>query len=75
MHMDYDVDTRKNSLVWWLTTLHIAGGLKPGHHCRPFQTDPLAADFRRQPKLASTTVADIACKLRVKNKIQNENSQ
>ena len=25
------------SLVWWLATLHIAGGLKLDDHCGPFQ--------------------------------------
>jgi len=25
------------SLVWWLATLHIAGGLKLNVHCGPFQ--------------------------------------
>jgi len=24
------------SLVWWLATLHIAGGLKFDYHCGPF---------------------------------------
>jgi len=28
------------SLVWWLATLHIAGGLKPDGHCGPFQPRP-----------------------------------
>ena len=28
------------SLVWWLATLHIAGGLKLGDHCGPFQPRP-----------------------------------
>jgi len=29
------------SLVWWLATLHIAGGLKLKDHCGPFQPMPL----------------------------------
>ena len=28
------------SLVWWLATLHIAGGLKLHDHCGPFQPRP-----------------------------------
>jgi len=28
------------SLVWWLATLHIAGGLKLDGHCGPFQPRP-----------------------------------
>ena len=28
------------SLVWWLATLHIAGGLKLDDHCGPFQPRP-----------------------------------
>ena len=28
------------SLVWWLATLHIAGGLKLYDHCGPFQPRP-----------------------------------
>ena len=28
------------SLVWWLVTLHTAGGLKLDDHCGPFQPRP-----------------------------------
>ena len=31
------LDVALGSLVWWLATLHIAGGLKPEDHCGPFQ--------------------------------------
>jgi len=27
------LDVAVSSLVWWLATLHIAGGLKPDDHC------------------------------------------
>jgi len=27
-------------LVWWLVTLHVAGGLKLDDHCDPFQPRP-----------------------------------
>ena len=31
------LDVALGSLVWWLVTLHIAGGLKLDGHCGPFQ--------------------------------------
>ena len=31
------LDVALGSLVWWLVTLHIAGGLKLIDHCGPFQ--------------------------------------
>ena len=34
------LDVALGSLVCWLATLHIAGGLKPGHHCGPLQPRP-----------------------------------
>ena len=34
------LDVALGSLVWWLVTLHVAGGLKLGDHCGPFQTRP-----------------------------------
>ena len=30
------LDVALGSLVWWLATLHIAGGLKVDDHCGPF---------------------------------------
>ena len=30
------LDVALGSLVWWLATLHIAGGLKLNDHCGPF---------------------------------------
>ena len=35
------LDVALGSLVWWLATLHIAGGLKLNAHCGPFQPRPL----------------------------------
>ena len=35
------LDVVLSSLVWWLATLHIAGGLKLDDHCGPFQPRPL----------------------------------
>jgi len=34
------LDVALGSLVWWLVTLHIAGGLKLDDHCGPFQPIP-----------------------------------
>jgi len=34
------LDVALGSLVCWLGTLHIAGGLKLDDHCRPFQPRP-----------------------------------
>ena len=34
------LDVVLGSLVWWLVTLHIAGGLKLDDHCGPFQPRP-----------------------------------
>ena len=34
------LDVALVSLVWWLATLHIAGGLKLDDHCGPFQPRP-----------------------------------
>jgi len=34
------LDVALGSLLWWLATLHIAGGLKLDDHCGPFQPRP-----------------------------------
>ena len=34
------LDAALGSLVWWLATLHVAGGLKLDDHCGPFQPRP-----------------------------------
>ena len=34
------LDVALGNLVWWLATLHIAGGLKLNDHCGPFQPKP-----------------------------------
>jgi len=34
------LDVALGSLVWWLETLPVAGGLKLGDHCGPFQPRP-----------------------------------
>jgi len=35
------LDVALGSLVWWLATLHIAGGLKLDDHCGPVQPRPV----------------------------------
>ena len=34
------LDVALGSLVWWLATLHVTGGLKLDDHCGPFQPKP-----------------------------------
>ena len=34
------LDVALGSLVWWLVTLHVAGGLKLDNHCGPFEPRP-----------------------------------
>jgi len=36
------------SLVWWLATLHMAGGLKLDDHCGPFQPRPFYDSVKSQ---------------------------
>ena len=38
------LDVALGSPVWWLATLHIAGGLKLNDHCGPFQPRPFYDD-------------------------------
>ena len=42
------LDVALGSLVWWLVTLHIAGGLKPDDHCGPFQPRPFYGSVRQE---------------------------
>ena len=44
------LDVALGSLVWWLATLHRAGGLKLDDHCGPFQPRPF---YDSMIKLAS----------------------
>ena len=39
-HSRARLDEAMGSLVWWVATLHIAGGLKLDDHCGPFQPRP-----------------------------------
>ena len=52
------LDVALGSLVWWLATLHVAGGLKLGDHCGPFQPRPfydsmidLSSPFQLKPSM------------------------
>ena len=38
-------DVALGSLVWWLATLHIAGGLKLHDHYGPFQPRPFSGSM------------------------------
>jgi len=40
------LDVTLGSLVWWLATLHIAGGLKLHDHCGPFQPRPFCHSMK-----------------------------
>jgi len=48
------LDVSLGSLVWWLVTLHIAGGLKLDGHCGPFQPRPFYGSMK------STTLSKTA---------------
>jgi len=39
------LDAALGSLVWWLATLHIAGGLNLDDHCGPFQPRPFCVSM------------------------------
>jgi len=39
------LDVALGSLVWWLATLHGAGGLKLDDHCGPFKPRPFSVSM------------------------------
>ena len=43
------LDVALGNLVWWLATLHIAGGLELDDHCGPFQPRPFS-DIENNPE-------------------------
>ena len=47
-------------LVWWLATLHMAGGLKLGDHCGPFQPRPFYDSLEgfEPPRVAVMRLSD-----------------
>ena len=58
------LDVALGSLVWWLVTLHIAGGLKLDDHCGPFQPPAMCGVAHQQPRLprATSSLALNACR-------------
>jgi len=44
------MDVALGCLVWWLATLHTAGGLKLDDHCGPFQPRPFYDSIIRRLK-------------------------
>jgi len=51
------LDVPLGSLVWWLATLHVAGGLKLGDHCGPFQPRPFYDSMICKPLAVMATTA------------------
>ena len=54
------LDVALGSLVWWLVTLHIAGGLKLDGHCGPFQRRPFDDSMRPCAPSPTRTTTGIA---------------
>ena len=48
------LDVALGCLVWWLATLHIAGGLKLDDHCGPFQPRSFFDSMKDSVSLQST---------------------
>ena len=51
------LDVAFGSLVWWLATLHIVGGLKLSDHCGPFQPRPF---YDSMNFMSSCTILEIS---------------
>ena len=43
------LDVALGSSVWWLVTLHIAGGVGTDGHCGPLQPRPFYGCMKRSP--------------------------
>ena len=52
------LDVALGSLVCWLATLHIAGGLKLDDHCGPFQPRPF---YDSMPSPSDSTPPESSC--------------
>lgn len=48
------LDVALGSLVWWLMTVHIAGGLKLDERCSPFQPRPFCDSHAVHVTVASS---------------------
>ena len=54
------LDVALGSLVWWLATLHTAGGLKLDDDCGPFQPRPFYGSMKMRDRgLAFSTWSDV----------------
>ena len=53
------LDVALGSLVWWLVTLHTAGGLKLDDHCGPFQPRPFYDLFYDIAECTQTTLYSV----------------
>ena len=51
------LDVALGSLVWWLATLHTAGGLQLNDHCGPFQPRP----FYDEVPLSKYVLEHVSC--------------
>jgi len=56
------LDVALGSLVCWLVTLHIAGGLKRDDHCGPFQHRPFYASMRQASVEEAPSQEEVQCK-------------
>jgi len=61
------LDVALGSLVWWLATLHIAGGLKLDDHCGPFQPRPFYDSMKIQERKSFASLAAWCSSLRSLN--------
>ena len=52
------LDVALGSLVWWLATLHIPGGLKLDDYCGPFQLSHYDYDYNCDSAVVTMTLLD-----------------
>ena len=53
------LDVALGSLIWWLVTLRLAGGLKLNDHCGPFQPRPFYDSMISQEDLERLLIISI----------------
>jgi len=61
------LDVALGSLVWWLATLHTAGGLKLHDHCGPFQPRPFYDPMIHSKLCMLTVISHLSSKCSCKN--------
>jgi len=66
------LDVALGSLVWWLATLYIAGGLKLNDHRGPFQPRPFYDSTIRKPYAHSQDCAPISKMFSMQRKVAEE---